>query len=750
MYRYRFSNSLRGKLFLLLLTVLVPVLLIQAGYSYNRYQSRRANELQANVEVARAVADTFDEFVRAVVHQELAIGANLTMPQFIPVEQMNRILEVNRSEHPALRDISWVSPHGRIIASSAESLIGEDLSDRLHIREIFAGKQWILSNLLLSRRTGRPIFFICRAILDEEKNLLGIVSTGVVPEKLGDMLGVELSKGGAITLIDREGKAVCQFPETEWKWEARDLLDKRPAIREALSGKEVIGSFPCFATAEERMVALSPSRSTGWVISAGRLEQAVIAPIKGEIMIQAGLSFLVTIGVFLIAVAVSRNITAPIKSLQEHALMLGHGDLKHRAEIRGSVELRDLASAFNAMAEEIGRREEALRLSEARFEALYVLSQMTEASRKEIEDFVLEQEEKITKSEIGFIAFLNDDETACTTHAWSKNVTDRCAMLREHAHSSIERAGVWAEAVRKREPVIINDFSVSGSSGKTFPHGHVPLRRLMVVPVFDGNRIVAVAAVGNKEEEYNSSDARQLTLLMDGMWKHIQRRRAERSLREAESLAAIGRAMSAVAHDMRTPLIAIGGFASLVQKQIEEGTKNHERLGIVVGETQRLEKMVRDMLDFSRPLKLERCEGDINRLIADCLSVVEAAARERKVTLRSRPIQSGAPLSFDAARMKQVFINLLLNAIQASPAGECVEICCRLNGKNLFIDVVDHGCGIPSNDREEIFSPFFTTKKEGTGLGLPIVKKIVQAHKGDINILDNPERGITFRVLMPL
>jgi signal transduction histidine kinase len=101
-------------------------------------------------------------------------------------------------------------------------------------------------------------------------------------------------------------------------------------------------------------------------------------------------------------------------------------------------------------------------------------------------------------------------------------------------------------------------------------------------------------------------------------------------------------------------------------------------------------------------------------------------------------------------RMKQVLINLMTNAIQASQEGEDVIIGCDTKGENLLMDVIDYGCGIPPDKRQAIFSPFYTSKREGTGLGLAIVKKIVEAHQGHIEISDNPGKGITFRVEIPL
>jgi two-component system sensor histidine kinase HydH len=235
-----------------------------------------------------------------------------------------------------------------------------------------------------------------------------------------------------------------------------------------------------------------------------------------------------------------------------------------------------------------------------------------------------------------------------------------------------------------------------------------------------------------------------LGVLRDREWREQNRSR------EAERLAAMGKAVSSVAHDMKTPLTAIGGFSRLVQKHIKKDHPDREKLGIVIQETQRLEKLVEEMLDFSRPLVLHLSKHEIDQVIRDSLAVVENTAREQKVELQLRPSQDALAVTMDSMRMKQVVINLVVNGIQASHEGASVTISTYRKGAKLFVDVIDYGCGIPPDKRDEVFNPFFTTKENGTGLGLPIVKKIVEAHHGSLEILDNPDRGVTFRVILPL
>lgn len=226
-----------------------------------------------------------------------------------------------------------------------------------------------------------------------------------------------------------------------------------------------------------------------------------------------------------------------------------------------------------------------------------------------------------------------------------------------------------------------------------------------------------------------------------------QRRRAQ----EAENLAAIGKAVSGVAHDMKTPLVAIAGFARQVLKKLREGDPQRDKLEIIHREAQRLESMVKDMLDFARPLDLRLTPADVNQLLRESLEVVQDLARKQGVTMETQ-LGADIPLTpLDAGRMKQVLINLVINAIQASPTGETVMVRSALGERNITIEVVDRGGGIPPDQKKNIFVPFFTTKKEGVGLGLSMVKNIVSAHHGSVEFFDNrnPSQGVTFRITLP-
>ncbi|MFH2133112.1 MAG: GAF domain-containing protein, partial [bacterium] len=178
--------------------------------------------------------------------------------------------------------------------------------------------------------------------------------------------------------------------------------------------------------------------------------------------------------------------------------------------------------------------EAQLRLNESRLGALVNLGKMASRPAADIVTFVLEEAVRVTGSEIGYLAFMNDAETDLTMHSWSKAAMADCCIVEKPVLYPVDSTGLWGEAIRQRKPVITNDFLAANPLKKGYPEGHVRIIRHMNIPVFDGDRIVAVAGVGNKENDYEQTDVHQLTLLMQEMWTLMQRKQAEEALRESE------------------------------------------------------------------------------------------------------------------------------------------------------------------------------------------------------------------------
>jgi PAS domain S-box-containing protein len=202
------------------------------------------------------------------------------------------------------------------------------------------------------------------------------------------------------------------------------------------------------------------------------------------------------------------------------------------------VELAgDLALAMYSLELDQQRRraEQALQLEQSRLEALLKLGQMTDVDLQTITDFALEEAVQLTQSQIGYLAFTTEDESVLIMHSWSKTAMKECAIIDKPIEYPVVTTGLWGEAVRQRRPVITNDYAAPNPWKKGYPGGHVTVRRHMNVPIFEGDRIVAVLGAGNKTAPYDESDVRQLTLLGQGMWRLLQRKRAEEALREARN-----------------------------------------------------------------------------------------------------------------------------------------------------------------------------------------------------------------------
>ena len=177
------------------------------------------------------------------------------------------------------------------------------------------------------------------------------------------------------------------------------------------------------------------------------------------------------------------------------------------------------------------RAEEALRLEEVRMEALLRLGEMIDASEAQIADFALEEGVRLTQSEVGYLHFVDEDQRNLRLFTWSKGVDESCLAHRD-GHYPIEEAGVWVDCVRQRRPVIHNDYQ-NLPHKKGYPEGHFHVVRHLSVPVLDGERVVAVAGVGNKAAPYEENDARQLSLFMSSMYALLRRKQAEQDLRQA-------------------------------------------------------------------------------------------------------------------------------------------------------------------------------------------------------------------------
>ncbi len=288
------------------------------------------------------------------------------------------------------------------------------------------------------------------------------------------------------------------------------------------------------------------------------------------------------------------------------------------------------------------------------------------------------------------------------------------------------------------------------------PHGHY------CVPIVSGTRVLGAMNVyvetGHKrdteEERLLSSVANTLAGIIERHKGEMEKRQLREQLAEYEKFSALGRFTANVAHQIRNPLTVIGGFSRRLHNKFTEKTKEKKYTGIVIAEVNRLERILRNVLAFSRGTGPLMKECDIREIIEKALKSHEEMCIEQSIVTR-RSFGDISPISGDREQVLEAIENLLSNAIEAMPKGGTLTVSTDTEAvkgaRYATVKIKDTGKGIPEEDLNKIFEPFFTTKLllKGAGLGLSIAKKIVEDHGGFINIDSKIGAGSTFSLYFP-
>lgn len=415
--------------------------------------------------------------------------------------------------------------------------------------------------------------------------------------------------------------------------------------------------------------------------------------------------------------------------------------------------------------------EEALRLNERRLQALNALGEMDDATLTELTDFALEEAVRLTGSTIGYLAFMNEDESVLTMHSWSRSAMRECAIADKPIVYPVADTGLWGEAVRQRQAIITNDYTAPNPLKKGYPPGHVAIKRHMNVPIFDGQRIVLVAGVGNKADPYDDSDVRQLRLLMQGMWRLVQRRQALANLQElnesleqkiAERTRDLQRSNQELqqfayvaSHDLQEPLRMVSSYVQLLAQryrgQLDRDADDF--IGFAVDGAERMQRLIEDLLAYSRvgtrgapaaPVALES-------VLAQAEQNLQAAIAETGAVITHDPLPT---VVADGTQMGQLLQNLLGNALKfRGPEPPRLHVGCTDDGAHWIFSVKDNGIGFDMAYAERIFVIFqrLHPREEypGTGMGLAICSKIVERHGGRIWAEAAPGAGATFFFTLP-
>ena len=391
----------------------------------------------------------------------------------------------------------------------------------------------------------------------------------------------------------------------------------------------------------------------------------------------------------------------------------------------------------------------------ARLKSLVSILQHQSDSLQEFLNYALDQAICLTDSKIGYIYHYNEEKQHFTLNTWSRDVMPACTVIDQVKEYDLRDTGFWGEVVRKRKPLVNNDFSAPNPYKKGTPEGHVPLSKFMSIPVFSDGKIVGVIGLANKKDDYTETDILQTSLLMETVWKVVDRIKAEDALKKlndelekrvSQRTAALESANKelesfsySVSHDLRAPLRAIDGYVQIFlenyQKNLDDEAK---RIFSRISENaRRMGQLIDDLLRFSRTAKLP-----IARELIDMTALVKQVVEEILAPIKDInydiEISALEPATGDISLIRQVWMNLIGNAVKFSRKAEKPHIRIfseRVEGKVVYT-VEDNGAGFNMEYADKLFGVFQRlhgqNEFEGTGVGLALVKRILTRHSGNI------------------
>ncbi len=431
---------------------------------------------------------------------------------------------------------------------------------------------------------------------------------------------------------------------------------------------------------------------------------------------------------------------------------------------------------------------------------LRILQMAESHSIEELQTETLDEAEKITDSTIGFVFFVAEDQNTLQLQTVSTNtLQNMCKAEGKGQHYPLDKAGVWADAVREKKPIIHNDYP-SLLQRKGLPEGHAEIKRELVIPVNRDGKIVAIMGVGNKPVEYGDKDIEWLENLANHVWDIVAKKLAEEEnkklashLQYATKMEMIGQLTAGIVHEINNPLnfIAINTHNQLndfedLQELVSEYReiidtllpadtekvmqlrKKEKELDIdyLLSDipkslemnkhgVERITAITRSMRNYS--FKNEKggfIPSDINKIVNESLLIAKSEYRD--IATIDLHLEALTPVRCDPSQISQVILNLIVNSAHAIKSHNrntpgTITITTWETAQSVHCSVSDNGPGMPEEVRNRIFEPFFTTKEQGkgTGLGLSISYDIiVNKHKGSISVDCPADGGTIFTITL--
>lgn len=476
------------------------------------------------------------------------------------------------------------------------------------------------------------------------------------------------------------------------------------------------------------------------------------------------------IGVVLLGFAISHiiiaNIRKPLLQLSAAAEDLSRQKWKTPIPVKGNDEISRLGQAFNEMALTLQQREASLSQGNRDLLILHAagLDLMESLEIERLIPKIASRAEDLVRAETVAIS-VPDDVTRSLLYL---GVFGSKAKALTELDMPLEAGGIFNWIASYGTPVLIldaqSDFRLHRDTMIL-----LGIRTIMAVPLWISNSMIGLLTAVNKKGNsvFDKHDLRLFTVYSNlisaaiqnarlyGDLKHnmTQLREAQEQLVHSTKMAAIGELAANVAHEINNPLTSVLGYTTHLLKKVELTPESRKTLEIMEQETLRVRKIIRNLLGFARQRQSCMTPADLLQPLTETIALVQGLAEASSVKILEEYQTAPIIVNMDANEMKQVFINIVNNALQAMPdGGELIVRTHTRNKTEAEVEFLDTGAGITDEHRKKIFEPFFSTKGDrgGTGLGLSISERIVHSHGGRIEVERRVSKGSLFRVVLPL
>ncbi len=357
--------------------------------------------------------------------------------------------------------------------------------------------------------------------------------------------------------------------------------------------------------------------------------------------------------------------------------------------------------------------------------------------------------------------FLWDEDRRCYVLRASHG-PKRLALQSRYELDATHPLIAWLQANRR----VLAREDLTPTSPATVGEELAHLDAALVIPGLIEDRLIGLVALGPKLSGvgYSSDDlhafatlANEAAIAIENALSYEELLTVNRQLKAAserllrqERLAAAGQIATGMAHEIKNPLAAIKTFAQYLPEKYGDPAFREKFFRIVQSEIDRINQIVKELSDFAKPAPLQLQPVRVAELVGEMLSLLSNQCLKQGVEVRNRVEENGCLIQADPQQLKQVFLNLFLNSLEAMERGGRLDVATAVAGRSLTIRIMDSGCGIPPEQERHVWDPFFTTKERGMGLGLAIVKGVVERHGGRISLSSQPGRGTTIELSLPL